>query len=86
MMGDMIKRNYICRKCGAMRRGFAADVYKEVKSPACCGDSMQQLSSEQTQAAHRLERVARIEWLIAGGTVTTAARGRRRWRPTTSAD
>jgi len=56
--GGMLRLNYICRKCGAMRTaGFG-------KLPKCCDETMKRLRPLQTTAAHRLKKSERIEWLI----------------------
>ena len=57
----MIKRNYVCRVCGAVRRAPASYLPDALSPPECCGRDMRTLSYEQTMllraCRQRSERV-----------------------------
>ena len=75
----MIRRNYVCRKCGTMRRAFADYLADAPPAPKCCDKTMQLLSYEQTVAATRLKKADRINRLTQGGEFARS-KGKRRWK------
>jgi hypothetical protein len=77
---NMIRRNYICRRCGVIRRAFAHLLPGAPTPPQHCGEEMPVMSYEQTVAANRLEASKRVDWLNRGAGVIKTT-GRRRWKP-----
>jgi len=75
------RRSYICCACGAIKRANANYLSASAHAPACCGNSMELLSYEQTIAATRLACTKRAQWMQSGGKVVKCD-GKRRWKAT----
>lgn len=78
----MIRLNYICQKCGAMRRGQATPDRNPNPPPApnCCGREMKELLSVQAVVANRMKKNQRVEWLMNGAPMERTITGRHGWR------
>jgi hypothetical protein len=75
----IINRNYVCHRCGKMRRAPADYVPGAPAAPECCGCAMRSLSYEGTVVANRMSEEDRVKWLASGGNFVKAG-GRRRWK------
>jgi hypothetical protein len=78
-MSVLIKRNYVCRQCGKLRRAPAHYLKGGPALPKCCSGEMRLLTYEQTAAATQLAQGKRVEWLINGGKVVRRG-GKRPWK------
>jgi len=75
----MIKRDYMCRLCGKVRRALAHYVPSGPPKPSCCQQEMIVLCYEQSIASARLTDEERAEWYARGGKYEKRA-GTRQWR------
>lgn len=79
MTHPIIKRNYLCRVCGTLRRAPADYIPDAPPAPECCGRPMTMLSYEQTVAATQLSPTERTDWLAAGSEIIERG-GKHRWK------
>ena len=75
----MIKRDYMCRLCGQVRRALAQYVPGGPPIPSCCQQEMVVLYYEQAIASARMTDKVRAEWYSRGGKYEERA-GERQWR------
>ena len=91
----MSNRNYICVRCGSLRRAPVVNIHSrretwaEVKAssrwPKHCEQPMQQLSYIQAEGATQLMPAKRVEWLECGmHLLRQRQRGKHKWKPVTA--
>ena len=76
---SIIRREYVCRLCGAVRRALAHYVPRSSEPPVCCERPMCILTYEQAEAGARMSDAERATWLASGGKVVRRG-GKRTWR------
>lgn len=78
-MTSIIKREYICRNCGKVRRAPAHYIPGGPLPPRCCQQEMSMLFYEQGVASARMSDKERAEWYARGGKYEKRE-GKRQWR------
>jgi len=76
---SIIKREYMCRICGKVRRAPAHYVPGGPPKPQCCKQEMVGLHYEQAVASARMTDKKRAEWYARGGKCERRP-GKRQWR------
>jgi hypothetical protein len=78
----MSNLTYVCARCGALRRRSTVYLDREgaptTPLPICDGENMLGFAKGYAEAASKLSRARRVEWLAAGGLIMR--RPGRKWK------